>query len=306
MGCFIIAILVILSSSAPAQGYGCECGEKIRLLYLSTPPMEGNDVKMLQEQLSELGFYKGRQDGVFGPETHDAVMELQGKTNVGQTGEVDLETWEALTVRAASRGESKEAPPGKISILIDINQRTLTIMSDGEPYQTYPCAVGKSKTPTPVGEWVINHKGGNWGNGFGTRWMGIDVPWGIFGIHGTNKPYTIGTFASAGCIRMFNVHVERIYEWVQKGTPVTIVGEPLMPPTKRYRKNMGHEAVGPDVVQVQLHLKEKGFLLGRADGVYGSKTQLSVKFFQAKNNIDDTGIVDELTYDMLGLDLTKK
>ena len=47
----------------------------------------------------------------------------------------------------------------------------------------------------------------NWGGGFGTRWLGLNVPWGIYGIHGTNQPWSIGTQASAGCIRMFNRHV---------------------------------------------------------------------------------------------------
>jgi len=127
------------------------------------------------------------------------------------------------------------------------------------------------------------------------------VPWGIYGIHGTNKPYSIGTAASHGCVRMFNEHVETIYPWVSIGTPVKIVGEPAMPPEASFRRVMRRGAVGPDVVQVQLRLKEKGFLLGMADGRFGALTELAVKFFQLRNGLEDTGTVDEKIYKTLGI-----
>ncbi len=58
----------------------------------------------------------------------------------------------------------------------------------------------------------------------GTRWMGLDVPWGNYGIHGTNADWAIGTYVSNGCIRMHNWDVEAIYPLVVLGTPVDIVG----------------------------------------------------------------------------------
>ncbi|MCL2337426.1 MAG: LysM peptidoglycan-binding domain-containing protein, partial [Firmicutes bacterium] len=56
----------------------------------------------------------------------------------------------------------------------------------------------------------------------GTRWMGLSIPGGIYGIHGTNNPSSIGTAASLGCIRMFNQHVEELFPRVSIGTAVTI------------------------------------------------------------------------------------
>ena len=107
-------------------------------------------------------------------------------------------------------------PEGEMMIVVDTIQLKLTLYVDGEPYKTYPVAVGRPNqfTLSPVGEWRIVHKSRNWGGGFGTRWMGLNVPWGIYGIHGTNKPWSIGTRASAGCIRMFNRDVEELYAWV--------------------------------------------------------------------------------------------
>lgn len=61
--------------------------------------------------------------------------------------------------------------------------------------------VGKAATPTPLGYFKVTDKAA-WAGGFGTRWMGLDAPWGEYGIHGTNKPWTVGQRKSGGCIRM--------------------------------------------------------------------------------------------------------
>lgn len=42
-------------------------------------------------------------------------------------------------------------------------------------------------------------------------------------IHGNNAPDTIGTYASSGCIRMFNHDVEQLFHLVPNRTPVTII-----------------------------------------------------------------------------------
>ena len=54
--------------------------------------------------------------------------------------------------------------------------------------------------------------------------MGLDVPWGGYGIHGTNRPWSIGTYASLGCVRMFNEDIEELFEIVAPGTRVVITG----------------------------------------------------------------------------------
>ncbi|NLO90171.1 MAG: L,D-transpeptidase family protein [Clostridia bacterium] len=303
---FLFVFFLLTPSLIAGEQPQCSCINESRFLYLAQPNITGSDVAELQQRLKVLGFYIGKVDGIYGPKTHEAVKNFQEKARLNPSGKVDAATWNALARGAEAppvSGNPGDKPPGKVSILIDTNKKTLTVLSDGKTFKTFPCAVGKSSTPTPVGEWKIIHKGGNWGGGFGTRWMGLNVPWGIYGIHGTNKPYSIGTAASHGCIRMFNQHVETIYPWVSIGTPVKIVGEPIMPPDKGFRKVMERGAVGPDVVQVQLRLKEKGFLMGSADGRFGALTELAVNFFQAKNGLECTGIVDEKIYKALGIDV---
>ncbi len=46
----------------------------------------------------------------------------------------------------------------------------------------------------------------------------------LFRIHGTNDPSSIGKAMSSGCIRMLNEDVAELFDRVQKGTPVIVLG----------------------------------------------------------------------------------
>lgn len=118
------------------------------------------------------------------------------------------------------------------SIEINLASRILSLYKEGMLFREYPVCVGKQSTQTPKGTFrvinkVVNPHWINKGavvppgpqNPLGIRWMGITK--GI-GIHGNNKPSSIGTYASAGCIRMYNRDVEEVYSLVELKTPVTI------------------------------------------------------------------------------------
>lgn len=162
-------------------------------------------------------------------------------------------------------------------IIVDARKLRLTLYRDGKVFRTYPVAIGEPETPTPIGEWKIIHKGGNWGGGFGVRWIGLNVPWGIYGIHGTNKPSSIGSRASHGCIRMYNRNVLELYELVELGTPVHIHGDiPKMAP----RREFSRKKTGQDVVAIQLRLRYLNFDPGVADARFGEKMEQAVNQLQ--------------------------
>lgn len=64
-----------------------------------------------------------------------------------------------------------------LKILIDISEKRLYLLDGNKLINKYPIASGKLDTPTPIGTWKIISKA-RWGGGFGTRWMGLNVPWG--------------------------------------------------------------------------------------------------------------------------------
>ena len=60
-------------------------------------------------------------------------------------------------------------------------------------------------------------------NPLGTRWLGLSHKG--YGIHGTNRPDSIGKNASHGCIRMRNREVEELFKLVAVGDQVELYGE---------------------------------------------------------------------------------
>ncbi len=53
--------------------------------------------------------------------------------------------------------------------------------------------------------------------------LALTLTGGEYAIHGTNRPDSIGRFASYGCIRMYNSHVLDLSDRVSVGTPVVVV-----------------------------------------------------------------------------------
>ncbi|KIL74439.1 L,D-transpeptidase family protein [Bacillus badius] len=114
------------------------------------------------------------------------------------------------------------SPPASLpySIRVSLSQRQLTLLHHGTVQKVYPVGVGKMLTKTPTGDFVIINKAPNPGGPFGTMWMSLSKK--SYGIHGTNKPSSIGKFVSKGCIRMYNRDVEELARIVPIGTPVQI------------------------------------------------------------------------------------
>jgi peptidoglycan hydrolase-like protein with peptidoglycan-binding domain len=68
-----------------------------RTLRLTSPTMNGEDVKNIQQALLELGYLEiGTADGSFGPKTEEAVRHFQGNNGLTVDGIVGPLTWDAL------------------------------------------------------------------------------------------------------------------------------------------------------------------------------------------------------------------
>ncbi|WFD09637.1 L,D-transpeptidase [Tepidibacter hydrothermalis] len=106
-------------------------------------------------------------------------------------------------------------------IVINTNNRTLTLFKDNKWFKSYPIAIGKPSTPTPKGIFTIINKAYKPGGSFGERWLGLSKP--HYGIHGTNNPSSIGKAISNGCIRMYNKDIIELYNTVPIRTVVTII-----------------------------------------------------------------------------------
>jgi lipoprotein-anchoring transpeptidase ErfK/SrfK len=119
-------------------------------------------------------------------------------------------------------------------VVIDLSERSLTYYEHGAEIVSTPVAVGSPRNPTPTGSFFItdtvtlSNPDSPWGpHAFGlsarsetiTEYNGGD---GIIGIHGTNKPGSIGNAASLGCVRVPNDVIALLHEMIPVGTPVEI------------------------------------------------------------------------------------
>ena len=101
------------------------------------------------------------------------------------------------------------ADGGTRRIVVSLPDRKIALFEDGKVVKVYPIAVGKQSTPSPNGSFHIVSRvvKPTWyrpgkvvpsgpANPLGTRWMGLGYKG--YGIHGTNRPKSIGKAASHG------------------------------------------------------------------------------------------------------------
>ncbi len=130
-------------------------------------------------------------------------------------------------------------------IVITRGETILELFDGDKLIAAIPIAPGSPAHPTPPGKWrilgIASMPTFRWDAGVlsrgvrtsnfymlpagprnpvGVAWIGLNKP-GI-GIHGTNNPYSIGTFASHGCMRTANWDISRICHMVTPGVTVEI------------------------------------------------------------------------------------
>ena len=112
--------------------------------------------------------------------------------------------------------------------------------TEGKFIKRYLVGVAEFEERTPAGIYTIGNDklidpvwykpqgglvpAGHADNPLGVRWMGFiqDGRKTSLGIHGNNDPASIGTNASAGCVRMYNEDVIELFGIARVGTEVEI------------------------------------------------------------------------------------
>ncbi|MDR2656398.1 MAG: L,D-transpeptidase family protein [Oscillospiraceae bacterium] len=189
---------------------------------------------------------------------------------------------------------------GKSLIIIDAHNLTLSLYENDELVKRYPVAIGAYGMSTPLGVFYINKRYVPKSADMGTRFLGLSVPWGVYGVHGTSNPGSIGHAASHGCIRMYNRDVEDLYKRVYVGTPVIIESGPYGELGDQL-KPLSFDDRGSQVRAVQRRLLALGYDPGGTDGTFGPGTRRALLRFKRDHGLPPTEIVDDATYRALGI-----
>jgi lipoprotein-anchoring transpeptidase ErfK/SrfK len=118
-------------------------------------------------------------------------------------------------------------------VRIDLSRHLVTVLRLDKVIMSFPAATGAPSSPTPPGRYFVTDlvaatPGGSFGSyAFGLSGIQPKLPVGWSGgdqlaIHGTNDPSSIGTSASAGCLRVSEHALDRLKPLLSLGTPVTV------------------------------------------------------------------------------------
>jgi lipoprotein-anchoring transpeptidase ErfK/SrfK len=154
-----------------------------------------------------------------------------------------LQRANGMSPNALRPGQQLYYITGEFSIDVDLSSFMLTLYHNGIFFKQYKVGVGREDR-TPPGQYTVGPKimHPDWdrrskGEGvipygaprhqLGECWMTL-IPAGPglpsdLGIHGTLKPETVGTNASAGCVRMRNYEVMELYAFILPGVQVKIL-----------------------------------------------------------------------------------
>lgn len=212
----------------------------------STTISEGLSVESLQEGISLVLAAREAVEVFAAPGDAEPIRSLEQYTILGTTTvlrvlEGPVDGWARVMLPGRPNGaEGWVRSEGMVHFVVDgwltvdLSERALSFHTTGGEVLTAEVAIGTERNPTPTGTFFVtdnvtvtspNSVWGPYALGLSARsetiteYNGGD---GIIGIHGTNRPESIGEPSSLGCVRVPNEVITRLHEVVSIGTPVDI------------------------------------------------------------------------------------
>ncbi|MBW3669607.1 MAG: L,D-transpeptidase family protein [Actinobacteria bacterium] len=191
---------------------------------------KGDDVKMLEEQLTALRYDTGKVDGVYDATTAFAVMAFQKVHGLPRTGRATDDMVKALQTAGIPAPMLPEGGSNRVEV--DLKRQVLFLYKDGSLLRILPVSTGNDKrycvdgdcarAVTPGGSYKVTRKiKGLRVSRLGKLYNPLYFNGGI-AIHGA--PSVPAYPASHGCVRIPMATSRWFHDTVPTGTPVYVLG----------------------------------------------------------------------------------
>ena len=178
------------------------------------PGARGPAVRLLQQQLSALGYVVGKR-GLFDDRTARAVLAFRKVTGMARTTNASADVFKALAngkgafpVRHPDHGKHVEA---------DLSRQVIALIRGSKVERIYPASSGKPSTPTVQGTFRVYSKSPGF-NAKGMYFSNYFIRG--FAIHGYAQVPVFA--ASHGCLRVPIPDAIPIYNWIKIGDIVDV------------------------------------------------------------------------------------
>ncbi|MBR4457396.1 MAG: peptidoglycan-binding protein [Clostridia bacterium] len=208
----------------------------------------GSQVKLLQQRLTDLGYYSGPISGSYQGHTRNAVKAFQKQNAITVNGKVGKDTWNAIfndpyVVRADEAAKATPRPEQPaFHLVVDVTNQIVTVYARDEEgeytvvVKEMMCSSGTTSNPSDAGDFVLS--------GYKVTWCYFPT-WGDYAQYWTRinagiafhsviyntvstkdlsiRSYErLGRRASHGCVRLQVADAKWIYDYVEAGTIATI------------------------------------------------------------------------------------
>jgi len=166
----------------------------------------------LQQALTDLGYWLGPVDGLWGSSSAHAAVAFQKVSGLEPTGVADRSLADALA--AAARPEARD--PSRPGLEIDLGRQVAMLVVDGAVRWVLDVSSGTPATPTPTGEFTVTREiDGNRVSPLGVLYRPKYFTGG-YAVHG--YPSVPPDPASHGCVRVTFAAMDLL--WAEGHLPV--------------------------------------------------------------------------------------
>ncbi len=255
---------------------------------------EGENAKLVQQRLKDLGYYRGRVDGKFGTQSVRSLKSFQeahGLEADGVAGEDTykvLFSWGALAYgTTATPAPAATATPTPAPTVTPTPEATATLLLE-------TLRKGDSGEAVRLMQEALI----NLGYLSGTA----------DGIYGNSTVSAVKSFQKTNGLKVDgvagNATLSLLYSSSAKAAPVTVTPTPSPTPTATPAPASSSTllkkgSTGDAVKELQERLIALGYLQGKADGIFGTATYKALVAFQKASKLSTDGIAGSATLSAL-------